>query len=314
MKLEPAETFLNRLSIFSEYRSKRRRDEVLVAWGLLLPAVVLLTFVVFYPLVQALLLSFRNAYLLNIANAPFSGLGNFIRLIHDNVFWVALKNTLLFVGLSVAGGLILGMALALILNEKIPLRNFLRGIALVPWVVPGVVVALLFLYMFNSQVGVINWVLMRLGLTNHLVDWFGSTQNALWAEIIANIWNQTPFYMLMILAALQTIPQEQYEAAKIDGASALQSFFYVTLPNIRGVIMIVTSLMVIWNFNNFDLIWTTTQGGPVNATMTLSVYVYRNAFVGLNIGYAAAIGFVWLVLLLLFSSFYIRALQGGDNR
>jgi len=185
-----------------------------------------------------------------------------------------------------------------------------RGIALIPWVTPGVVVALLFLYMFNAQAGVVDYLLIRLGWTNHFVEWWGSTDNALWAEIIANVWNQTPFYMLMVLAGLQTVPEDQYEAAIIDGASTVQRFWYVTLPNIRGVLLIVTSLMVIWNFNSFDTIWATTQGGPVNATTTLSIYVYRTAFNGLDLGYAAAIGVVWLILLLLFSVVYIRAMGG----
>lgn len=303
-----------RFSHFQAYRSKKRRNEVLFAWGLILPSLAILVLVIFYPLVQSLLLSFSNANMLNIEGALFVGLDNFKKIIQDSVFWVALKNTVIFVGCSVAGGLIIGMALALILNENIPFRNFFRGIALIPWVVPGVVVALLVLYMFNSQAGIVNWVLVQLGLADQFIDWFGSTEYALWAEIIANIWNQTPFYMLMILAGLQTVPRHQYEAAMIDGASSIQRFFYVTLPNIRGVLMIVTSLMVIWNFNNFDLIWTTTQGGPVNATMTLSVYVYRNAFVGLDVGYAAAIGMVWLAILLSFSSFYIRALKGADHQ
>jgi multiple sugar transport system permease protein len=118
--------------------------------------------------------------------------------------------------------------------------------------------------------------------------------------------------MLMILAGPPAVPAEQYEAAHIDGASAIDRFRYVTLPNIRGVLMIVSSLMVVWNFNNFDLIWATTQGGPLDATTTLSVYVYRTAFTSLNIGYAAAIGLVWLVILLLFSVFYIRALERGE--
>jgi multiple sugar transport system permease protein len=155
---------------------------------------------------------------------------------------------------------------------------------------------------------------VQLGVSERFVDWFGSTRNALWAIILANIWNQTPFYMLMILAGLQTVPQDEYDAAKVDGANVAQRFRYVTLPNIRGVLAIVIALQVIWNFNNFDLIWTTTQGGPVNATTTLTVHVYRMAFVGLDIGYAAAIGVVMLVALLLFSVFYVRAMERSQER
>jgi multiple sugar transport system permease protein len=300
------------IRLLADYRSRRARQEVLGALLLLLPAIVILGVVIFYPLVQALQLSFQNANLLSLGMAQNVGLSNFQQLVSDNTFWTAVLNTIVFVGVSVAGGLLLGGALALLLNERIPLRSLFRSLALVPWVAPGVVVALLALYMFNSQVGVVDYALTKIGVSHQFIDWYGSPHNALWAEIIPNIWNQTPFYMLMILAGLQAVPTEQYEAAHIDGASVINRFRYVTLPNIRGVLMIVTSLMVIWNVNNFDLIWATTQGGPLNATMTLSVYVYRTAFTALNIGYAAAIGLVWLVFLLLFSFFYIRALERGE--
>lgn len=299
--------------LLANYRSRRARQEVLGAFLLLLPAIIILGMVIFYPLFQALQLSFQNANLLSLGMAQNVGLDNFQQLRSDNTFWTAVLNTIEFVGVSVAGGLILGGTLALLLNESIPLRSLFRSLALVPWVAPGVVVALLALYMFNSQVGVVDYALTKIGVSHQFIDWYGSTHNALWAEIIMNIWNQTPFYMLMILAGLQAVPTEQYEAAHIDGASAIDRFRYVTLPSIRGVLMIVSSLMVIWNFNNFDLIWATTQGGPLNATMTLSVYVYRTAFTALNIGYAAAIGLVWLIILLLFSVFYIRALEREEG-
>lgn len=313
MKNNSLLNFIWNTKTFGEYSSKRRRGEALFAMALITPAILLLGLVIFYPLVQALLLSFQKANLITLNQSTFIGLDNFKKLIFDPVFWISLKNTIVFVGCSVIGGLIIGTLLALLLNENIPFRNFFRGLALIPWVVPGVVVGLLALYMFNSQVGIINWALNYLGLTNGLMDWFGSQKNSLWAIIISNTWNQVPFYMLMILAGLQTVPQDQYEAASIDGASSFEKFFYVTFPNIRGVLLIVTCLMVIWNFNNFDLVWTTTQGGPLNGTMLLSVYVYRNAFVGLDVGYAAAIGLVWLVLLLLFSTIYIRAMRGDEK-
>jgi ABC-type sugar transport system permease subunit len=309
-----AATKEGRLRPLNAYRTRVRRNEALFAGALLLPALAVLGLVIFWPVVQAALLSLKDATLLTATNAPFAGMENFAKIPGDPVFRAAVVNTLVLTAVSIAGSLVLGMALALVLNESIPGKGFFRGLALIPWVVPGVVVSLLFLYMFNSQVGVIDWALVRLGITDGMVDWFGSTKNALWAVAIANIWNQTPFYMLMILAGLQTVPQDEYEAAKIDGANAVQRFRYVTLPNIRVVLTIVIALQVIYNFNNFDLIWATTQGGPINATTTLSVYVYRTGFVGLDIGYAAAIGVVMLAALLLFSVFYVRAMEGREER
>ena len=299
---------------FEAYRSKSAKKEALFASVLLLPALAVLTLVIFYPLVQALLLSFKDAGLLNAATAPFTGLDNFRKLFGDPIFWTAVKNTAILTVVSIAGGLVLGMTLALTLNENLSFRNFFRGIALIPWVLPGVVVGLLALYVFNSQVGIINYVLAQLGITEGFMNWFGSTDNALWAVILLNIWNQTPFYMLMILAGLQTVPEDEYDAAKVDGASALQRFRYVTLPNIRGVLTIVIALQVFWCVNLFDPIWMTTQGGPVNSTTTLTVYVYRQAFENLNISYASAIGLVTLVALLLLSVFYVRAMEGTEER
>jgi len=312
--VETASGKRRRRRLFERYRSRSARREAFFAAVLLLPAVAILALVIFYPLVQALLLSLKEATLLSATVAPYTGLDNFKQLLGDEVFWTALKNTFVLTTTSIAGSLVLGMSLALVLNEKVPFRNFFRGIALIPWVVPGVVVALLTLYMFNSQVGVVDYVLVQLGVTERFVDWFGSTKNALWAIILANIWNQSPFYMLMILAGLQTVPEDEYDAAKVDGANVLQRFRYVTVPNIRGVLAIVLALQVIWNFNNFDLIWATTEGGPVNATTTLTVHVYRMAFKSLDLGYAAAIGVVMLVALLLFSVFYIRAMEGSEER
>jgi len=304
----------SRRRALSIYRSRARRGEALLAGLLLLPALALLAVVVFYPLVQALLLSVRDASLLNAAFAPFTGLDNFVRLLQDAVFWQATRNTFVLTFISITGALALGMALALLLNENLPFRNFFRGLALVPWVTPGVVLALLFIYMFNSQVGIVNYALAQLGLTEGFVNWFGSTRNALWVVAFANIWHQAPFYMLMILAGLQTVPQELYEAAKVDGASAVQRFWHITLPGIRGILSIVVILQVIWNFNNFDLIWAMTQGGPVNSTTTLAIYVYRSAFVNTDIGYAAAIGLVLLVFLAVFAALYIWRTERGESR
>lgn len=288
-----------------------RLSDNLYALFFLAPVLLILTVVIFYPLVRVLSYSVTNASLLFPNREEYIGLDNFDYLLNqDAIFRTAVKNTLVFTFFSVTGGFVLGFALALLLNENIPLRNVLRGAALIPWVIPGVIVALMTLYMFNGEVGIINYTLKSVGLIEEFIPWFGSLDHAMLAVIIANVWNQTPFYMLMLLAGLQTRPDELMEAAKIDGAGSWARFRHITLPHLSKVIMIITALMVIWNFNNFDLIWTTTQGGPVNATMVLSVYTYRQAFVSFNTGYASAIAVLWLLGLLAFSYFYIRAMEG----
>ncbi len=280
----------------------------------LAPALLILAVVVFYPLLQVLYTSLFNTHLMLPAQQKFIGLKNFAQLFTaDPVFMTAVANTLIFTAVSVGGGFMLGFGMALLLNEHLPFRNILRGIALIPWVVPGVIVALLTLYMFNGEVGIINYTLKTLGLIDKFIPWFGNTEHALLAVMIANIWNQTPFYMLMLLAGLQVRPDDLMEAAKIDGAGSWARFRYVTLPHLKGIIMIVTALMVIWNFNNFDLIWTTTQGGPVNATMVLSVYTYRQAFLSFRLGYASAIAVLWLFGLIAFLYFYIKAMEGEKD-
>jgi multiple sugar transport system permease protein len=279
----------------------------------LAPTVLIISIVIFYPLVQVLTYSVHDTHLMMPQNQQFIGFDNFRQIFRDEIFGVSVVNTLVFTLASVLGGFVIGFILALLLNENIPARNVWRGAALIPWVVPGVIVSLLTLYMFNGEVGIVNYTLRTAGLIDKFVPWFGSTKHALWALVIANIWNQTPFYMLMLLAGLQSRPDELMEAAKIDGAGMFSRFRYITIPHLTGIILIVTSLMVVWNFNNFDLFWATTQGGPVNATMTLSVYTYRQAFLAFRMGYASAISVLWLLGLLAFSIVYIRAMEGGDN-
>ncbi len=307
----PRPSLLHRLII-----SKRRGElsDGVYAILFLAPALLILAVVVFYPLLQVLYTSLYDTHLMLPAQQKFVGLKNFSQLFTaDPVFMTSVVNTLIFTAVSVAGGFVLGFGMALLLNEHLPFRHILRGLALIPWVVPGVIVALLTLYMFNGEVGIVNYTLKTLGLIDKFIPWFGSTEHALLAIIIANIWNQTPFYMLMLLAGLQLRPDDLMEAAKIDGAGTWARFRYVTLPHLKGIIMIVTALMVIWNFNNFDLIWTTTQGGPVNATMVLSVYTYRQAFLSFRLGYASAIAVLWLVGLMGCLYFYIKAVEGEKD-
>jgi multiple sugar transport system permease protein len=290
-----------------------RRDDWLYAVLFLAPTVFIISLVIFYPLVRVLSYSVHNTHLMMPQNQQFIALDNFTQIFRDAIFKTAVVNTLVFTLASVAGGFLIGFVLALLLNEAIPARNLWRGAALIPWVVPGVIVSLLTLYMFNGAVGIVNHTLKTVGLIEEFIPWFGSTKHAMWALVAANVWNQTPFYMLMLLAGLQSRSDELMEAAKIDGAGMLGRFRYITLPHLFGIILIVTSLMVIWNFNSFDLFWATTQGGPVNATMTLSVYTYRQAFLAFRMGYASAISVLWLLGLLAFSTVYIRAMEGANN-
>lgn len=288
-----------------------RLSKTSFAWILILPSLLVLVSVIFIPLIRVILFSFQNYNLLGLMPRKFIGLGNYLQLLlDDKLFWIAFKNTILFTLGSVAGAFLIGLLAALLLNQEIVrFAGFLRGILLIPWITPYVVVAFFFLFMFNSEVGIINYVLKEIGIIDQFKSWLGDPNLAMLAIIIANVWRQFPFYMLTIVAGLQTVSKEEIEAASIDGAGSIQRFRYIILPHVQNVFMMVTSLMVIWNFKNFALIWTMTRGGPVNATTTSVIYVYQTAFEDFNIGYAATIGVINLLLLMFFTFIYIRSIE-----
>lgn len=203
-----------------------------------------------------------------------------------------------------------GFLTALVLNQDLAQRNLFRGLLLMPWIVPTVVAALLWKWIFNQQYGIFNYVLHSLGLISSFKAWIGDPSLALFSVTLANIWKGFPFHMIVLLAALQTIPPEIVEAAIIDGATALQRFRYVVLPYLRYIIMIDLLISIIWTFQSFTTIWTMTEGGPVTATTTLAISIYRTAFQAFDIGMGAAIGTIWLVAMLIFSVAFVRLFGG----
>lgn len=278
---------------------------------MLAPTLGILGLVIGYPIVKAASLSVTETSLLRPNDSEFVGFQNFINLFRDDLFWDSLGTTFIWTFGSVTASYLIGLALALALNEPFFGRSLVRGLVLIPWVTPGVVVGLLFLFIYNSESGVVNQVFNQLGIIDGPVAWIGSSQTALASVMVANIWSQVPFYMLALLAGLSSLPEDLTEAARLDGASRWQRFSNITFPHLRGVTVVTTALMIIWNFNAFDLIWAMTQGGPITSTTTLSVLVYRVAFDSQNLGYAGAIGVVWMLILLIIAIFYIRAMEGG---
>ena len=288
-----------------------RRDRAFV-FGTLAPALIILVFIFIYPLGRSISYSFTDYNLINRTN-DFVGLANYRQLFSDSVFYTALINTLALGISPVVGAFLIGFAQALVLNEIKRNRGLLRGLALLPWVVPQVVVAFLFQFIYNPSVGVFNVLLRDAGLIRNFQPWLAHPSTAPAAVVLAYIWNETPFFMLMLLAGLQSIPLDIVEASIVDGANWRQRLRYIVLPSLRRIIAISTILMVIWNFNNFSIIWPLTEGGPVNWTLTFSVWVYREAFQNFDLGYAATIGVLWLLLLMSVTAIYIRALGGRDS-
>ncbi|MBB5874473.1 multiple sugar transport system permease protein [Allocatelliglobosispora scoriae] len=271
---------------------------------LTLPALVLFGAIVLYPLVGSLTTSLFEQSLVQ-EGREFVGLDNF-RAVLDDQFWPVLWNTLVFTALGTLVPFILGFALALALNTRLPGRAVLRGAFLFPWVIPGVVVSFAWLWIFNANYGLLNGILVRLGLIAEPVSWLGDPDTAMWAVIVAKSWASFPWIMVMLLAGLQTVPSVLHEAAGMDGAGVLRRFWHVTLPHLRGIIGIVVLLEIIWNFQHFDMIYVLTGGGPAGATTTFAVAVYDTAFKGFDLGRAGALGALWLVLLLVLVVVYVR--------
>jgi multiple sugar transport system permease protein len=270
--------------------------------------------VVGYPIVYSIYLSFFEKILvLPKPTPPFVGIQNYINVIKDPL---VLESTLLsfrYVFISTAVAFLIGFALALLLNRPLRGRPFIRSLFLITWLIPSTVTATVSRLLFSPQFGGINLLLNQLGIIDRMLDWYTSPDLALPAVMAVNIWRSFPYMMVMLLAGLQTVPDELYDAAKVDGAGWFGRLRYVTLPSMRGIITIVTLISIIWNFQQFTTIYIPTKGGPSTATTTLAVNLYKTAFYAFDHGKAAAMGTLWLIFLLVFSALYLRAV-GGRNR
>jgi ABC-type sugar transport system permease subunit len=272
------------------------------------PALLVLALVIGYPIVDAVLVSLQHYTLLPPEHAYIGG-ANYSELVHDPVFWQSLRNTGIYTAASVVIGMLLGLVLALALDRLSGPWRYARALLLTPWAVPVIVVAFLFQFMFTSPGGIVNALLTRAGIIHSAIPWLTSPAWAMAAVVIANVWTQAPFFLLVFTAALAAVPAEVIEAARVDRASPWSMIVSIKLPYLRGAALVGALLMIIQNFNNFPLIWAMTGGGPAFGTTTLVIYVYELAFTEYKLGYASAIGVVWLVLLLIIASLFIRVLR-----
>ncbi|SCF73094.1 carbohydrate ABC transporter permease [Streptomyces sp. Ncost-T10-10d] len=276
------------------------------AFALLLtaPGLALFAAIIFYPLLSALFTGFFKQDL-RLPGREFVGLDNFTYWL-DGDFLTILEQTLIFTVGATLVPFALGFALALALNTGLKGSGVLRGLFLFPWVIPGVVVSFLWMWIFNANYGVLNGVLMKTGIIDESVAWLGRPGTAMLAVIVTKTWASFPWMMVMLLAGLQTVPRELHEAASMDGAGSIRRFFAVTWPQVRGVASIVLLLEFIWNFQHFDTIYVLTGGGPAGTTETFATAVYQTAFKGFDIGRATALGGLWMLLLLLLVAVYLR--------
>lgn len=276
---------------------------------MILPTIVVLGVVIAYPVVRAGILSTTEYNTVSGYPPQGVGLDNYRELFGDSTFWTALRNTVVYTFGSVAVSCVIGAALALLTENLVGKLRIAKTLLLTPWAVPFVVVAFLFRYSLEDQNGVVNEILTDLGIIDQHVSWLASSTWAMPSVMVANIWVQTPFFLLIFAAALSAVPNEVVEAARVDKAKVWSMVRHIKLPYMRNAGMIGVLLMVIANFNDFEKIWAMTQGGPAYSTTTLVVYVYREAFQSFNLGYASAVGVVWLLLLLVFALFYVRRMQ-----
>ena len=286
----------------------QNKRELLLPALFIAPALAVLLALSIYPLIYSVTISFQQE---KAAGVEW-GLGNFTRLLSDNFFWTAMAHTFVYAAAALTCEFLLGFGLALLLNNQMRGRGFFRASLLVPMMLPTVVVAVVWRLMLNPNFGAVNGTLKQFGINTETLTWTASPKLAMISVIAVDVWQWTPFVFLVLLAGLQAIPQEPYEAALIDGSSRWQTFWHVTLPLLKPSILIVLLLRTMDLLRVFDQIFILTEGGPGFATETISLYIYRTAFRFLDFGYAAAMSFVLLALTNVISALYIRLLQGKE--
>ena len=282
---------------------------------LVTPAVIVMCAVVFFPILATVWLSLHKYNLkYPYLGQPFVGLDNYVKILSDGRFLNSLKVTTLFTVSSVSVELVLGMAIALLLNRPFKGRGLVRTAVLVPWALTTVVMARMWAWIFNSEYGVFNAILYGLGFIDQYIPWVADTQFALWAAVGADIWKTTPFMALLLSAGLQTIPRELYEASMVDGASGWKQFWSVTIPILKPTILVALLFRTLDAARVFDLLFVLTGGGPGFATESLSIYTYRSLFVNLDFGYGSALAVATFLYVMLISFIYIKVLGARTER
>lgn len=286
-------------------RSRPRVGDRLFGYTLLLPTLAVLGLVILYPVVDGARISLMRWKLTSAADPRFVGLDNYVKLFQDADFWTTLQTTVTWTVSNVVAQMLLGLGLALLLNEQIKARGLFRSIALIPYIVPSVCAALIWRWMYDGSAGIINAVLVNLGIIDSYRPWLGDVDTALPAVIIESVWKGTPFVMIMILAGLQTISPEYHEAAALDGADAWQRLRDVTLPLLQPTLAVATILTTVYTVNNFNAIWLMTQGGPLGSTDILFTSAYKMAFERFDFGMAATMSVVLFGILAVLGGIYI---------
>lgn len=291
-------------------RARANPARRLIPYAYLSPTIVLVVVLMIVPIVMVVGYSFRDNVIVQ-ENPVFVGFANYAKVLTDLDFLAALKNTAVFISVSTVAHLVLGLAFAMMLNTQLlsgVTKAIFRIVYILPWLFTIAVIAVIWRLLLDPA-GVVNYVLQTLGLVQEGVNWLGDPGTALWAVTFANIWSGYPFFMISLLAALQGISADLYEAAAVDGAGPLRRFINVTLPQLRPVIVSMAVLDLIWTSQQFALIWMMTGGGPLNTTEMLSTYTYKQAFSEYEFASASAAAVIVLLLTMVLAFFYVRQQQ-----
>ena len=272
----------------------------------MLPLIIAVGVFLVWPIAEAVRLSFVRYNPLRPDDQPFVGLDNYLFVLEDPLFWESFWQAIVWTGWSTVLQAVIGVGLALLLHQPLKGMNAFRGLLLFPYIVPTVVIALNWRWLFNSEIGIVNHLLLSAGIIDDKIAWLSTPSMAMASAIMLNVWKYTPFVVIVVLARLQTIPTELYDAAKVDGAGVLRRFRDITLPQLAEVLAVVIVFRTIWTFNKFEEIYLLTRGGPGTSTYNLALYAFDQSIANLRMGVGAAAGVIMLVLLLAGSMLYIR--------
>ncbi len=286
----------------------RSWTEAWAAGAFVTPAALVILLVVAYPLARALWLSVHDVVLTRPGEEPFVGLENYATELASVDFWSAVGRSLFFTVFSTAIELVLGVGMALLMDQPLRLRWLLRSLVILPWALPTIVNALMWRWIDNAEYGALNALLFQSGLIDGYRQWLSDPGTAMWMVIIADAWKMTPLVAILVLAALQGISREQLEAARVDGAGTLATFRYVVLPLLTPTLLIVLVLRTMEAFKVFDIIWIMTNGGPANTTQTIAIYAYQTAYRAYDFGRGAALGYLIALAIMILAALYLRLL------
>ena len=277
--------------------NSRGKKNTRFAYAVDSPLVIYLAAVLIYPLLWGLYISFTSKTIGGPAN--FTGLKNYQKLLGDPEYRRSIMNTVVFTALSIAFKTFFGMLMALALNQKFKGRNLVRALLMIPWTLPNIVVVYNWRWIFNPSGGIANHILKSLHLIDKDLVWFGTAGLAMLTVVVANVWRGTPFFGVSILAKLQTIPEDYYEAAELDGAGIMQKFRYITFPEVKDVTLLSMLMSTIWTINEFETIWLMTGGGPNGATEVMNVYSYKTAMRSMMLGRGIAVSVLAMPVLMI---------------